>query len=454
VKETVSLEKYPVFNHKVYKSPQGGIILPKSWLKERYSRYKRMDTPLEPDASMNVVWGTLNTFGTRILLECSGEKTIGEIASQLYQEKAEKFKESILTFFNNMSLRFDIDFFDEPSPCEVESCGTFECYYPLRVLAEVTTRCNLTCQHCLVSAGADGVDMKKEDLFTLIDTVSDEGTIDFEISGGEPFCRRDIFDIVEKCCSTFRGVVFATNGTLIGKEEAHTLSTYENLFVQVSLDSHTPEFHDTFRGVTGAFEKAVSGISTLVSEGVKTHVEVTVTKENIKAFEKILLLAEELGVRGVNYDMAKHVGRGENLTQTPDEVMSWMKEVDTVCEKYKDRPSPFFERLRREFTQQNCGAGRTFWTVGPTGNVRPCNYLHEGYLVCGNLLKEAYDTIFNRDSAVRFSSIEFPGKALCGECRYLLYCDSCFCNGVVMYERLKDKCTWGSATEIGEWITM
>jgi MoaA/NifB/PqqE/SkfB family radical SAM enzyme len=183
-------------------------------------------------------------------------------------------------------------------------------------------------------------------------------------------------------------------------------------------------------------------------------VEVTISKDNYKAFEEILLFANELGVRGVNYDMIRDVGRGENRAATPDDVMAWMKEVDTVCEKYKYNFPPFYEKSRREFNTQDCGAGKTLWTVGPTGNVRPCCYLGEDYLVCGNLLIDEYDTVFSGDSAVRFSSVEFPCEALCGECKYVLYCSECFCNGVLMYKRLKDKCTWGTTTEIGEWVTI
>jgi radical SAM protein with 4Fe4S-binding SPASM domain len=445
----IAVDKYPVFKQNIYKHPHGGTILPKRARRKNCSH----GTP-GADVSTDLSWGTLNPFAAKILLECSGEKTIGEITSHLYQENAEKFKDSILTFFKNISLKFDIEFCDRPSPCNVKSCGTFECYYPLSVLAEVTTRCNLTCQHCSVPAGPDGVDMRKEDLFTIMKKLSDENIWSFSISGGEPFCRRDIFDIVEKCSDMFRLVLIVTNGTLIGKEEAKKIAEYENVIAQVSLDSHTPEFHDTFRGVAGAFEKAASGISTLVSEGVYTRVGLTVTRGNIETVEKILFFAHELGAMDVSYDMIRDVGRGKTLGVNPDEVMSWMKEVDTVREKCEDDISIVFERERREFSSQDCGAGKTLWILGPTGNVRPCTYLHEGYLVCGNLLTDEYDTVFNREPSTRFSSIKFPCEALCGECKYLLYCSGCFCNGVLMYKRLKDKCTWGAATEIGEWVTL
>ncbi len=446
------VKKYPIFHQKIYSHPQGGVILPKSKLEELYNIYSVNAPCIGSDTSS--IWGDLNEFGTELLLKCNGEKSIEDIAKKVYDEKSDEFKDSILRFFENIAAKYDVEFLDNPSFHRVETCGTSECYYPLRVLAEVTTRCNLKCQHCSASAGMNGKDMKNEDLFRIIDILSEKGIRNFDIGGGEPLIRRDIFDIVKKCCNNFYTVVVATNGTLIGREEAQTLAEYGNLYVQVSLDSHASHFHDHFRGVEGAFKKTISGIYNLVSEGVHTRIEIVVSKDNVRTFEEILLLAGELGVRGVNYDMVRDVGRGENLSIAPDDVMSWMKEVEGVITEYADRFSQVYEKSRKEFVSQDCGAGKTLWTCGLTGNLRPCTFLSEDYLVCGNLLKEDFHTIFSGESASTFSRMMFPCKDICGDCRYLLYCNRCFCNGVVMYRKLKDECTWGVTNRIGEWVNM
>jgi radical SAM protein with 4Fe4S-binding SPASM domain len=441
--------KYPVFNQKVYKNPKGGIILPAMDKNRGCGRIHALR-----DHSAAPFWGNLNEFGTKILLDCNGEKSIEDIVDQLYGEKKDEFRDSIYTFFKQISLKFDIDFFDEPTPYTVESCGTFECYYPLRVLVEVTKRCNLKCQHCSVSAGEKGEDIKKEDLFSLIDHFSEEGTWSVDISGGEPFLRKDIYDIVKKCSENFYDVLIVTNGTLIKKGEAKKLAEFGNVYIHVSLDSHTSRFHDKFRGLNGAFDKTINGIYNLVSQGIYTRVGVTVTKDNVKDFEKIILLADELGVDGINYDMVRAVGRGAYLSPTPEDIMAWMDETNTIYKKYKGKTSLFYERFRREFTSEDCGAGRTMWTLGPTGNIRPCTFLSEDYLVCGNLLREDFHTVFNRDPATRFSTLKFPCKEICGDCEYLPHCSKCFCNGVLMYKKLKENCTWGVATHIKEWVNV
>ncbi len=446
----ICMEKYPVFKQRIYKNPKGGII-PQLWCEKGSDIAGYMNTMV---GSRVTPWGEINESGAKLLLECTGEKTIGEIIKHLYGEESDKAKDPILEYFRSISVRFNMEFLDSPSPQKVKSYGTFECYYPMRVVGEVTTRCNLYCQHCSASAGS-GEDMRKEDLFRIVDMLSEEGTLNFDISGGEPFFRKDILDIVEKCCDAFYDVVIATNGTLIGREEAKNLAKFTNLSIIVSLDSHTPQFHDTFRGVEGAFDKALSGIRNCVSEGIYTRIAATFTKDNISHFEKIFHLAEELGVNGLNYDVVRNSGRGENLNISPKDDMTWIKVItDTVDEKFKNETKTVFsERLRKIYTS-NCGAGTTMWTFSPTGNVRPCCVLHEKYLVCGNLLKEDFHRIFSRDPASILSKTRAPCKEICGDCTYVPYCEECLCNGVLMYRRIKDECKWGIKMKVGDWVTL
>jgi MoaA/NifB/PqqE/SkfB family radical SAM enzyme len=439
--EEIDEKKYPVLTDELYKNPHGGIVI-----------CRRTDIPT--DHSIPPAWGVLNEAGAKLLSECNGEKTIGDIIAQVYGEESDKARDPLVEYFKNASLTLNMEFCDSPSPHEVKSCGTVECYYPLRVVGEVTTRCNLTCQHCYISAGSDGVDMKREDLFRIVSKLSEEGTLNFDISGGEPFVRKDIFDIVEKCCNTFYDVTISTNGTLIGKEEAKRLSEYSNLQIHVSLDSHTSQFHDKFRQVEGTFDKAVSAICNLVSEGVYTRIGTSILKDNVNRFKKIVHLAEELGVSGMNFDMARPTGRGEVLDMKPKKVMSWMKKMWKIVKEYEDEAFLVYERSRREFTARNCGAGTTMWTIGPTGHVRPCATLSEDYLVCGNLFREDFHSVFSGDRAKKFSEMESPCKEVCGKCTYIYHCNKCFCNGVLMYKTLKDKCRWGVKMKISDWVTL
>jgi radical SAM protein with 4Fe4S-binding SPASM domain len=441
----ISTEKYPVFKQRIYKNPHGGII-PKLWGDASGNMGTNLGSKVTP-------WGNVNKRGAELLLECNGEKTVGDIIAQVYGEESDKARDPILEYFKDVSLRLNMEFCDSPSSCKAKSYGTFECYYPMAVQGEVTTRCNLNCQHCSNASGRGGVDMKKEDYLRIVDMLSDAGTLTFAVTGGEPFVRKDVLEIVEKCCNTFYDVHIATNGTLIGEKEAAALAEFSNLSVIVSLDSHTSQFHDKFRQVEGAFDRALSGIRNLVSEGIYTLVGATFVRENINHFKEVLFLAEELMVDGVNYDIARPTGRGEDIDISAEEDMLYMEEINTILdETFTDRMMTVFcERFRTSY-MSNCGVGMTMWCFAPTGNVRPCSVLNEKYVTCGNLLREDFHEIFSREPATILNRIRAPCKEMCGDCRYLSYCSECICNGILMYKRIGDTCIWGAKTKVDEWV--
>lgn len=444
----ICLDKYPVFKQRIYKNPHGGII-PKLW------GDASGDMNATNLGSKVTPWGNVNESGAKLLLECTGEKTVEEILAQFYGEEPSETKESALEFFKNSSTRLIMEFGDSPSHHKVRSYGTFDYYYPMAVQGELTTRCNLNCKHCSNASGSGGVDMKKEDYLRIVDMLSDVGTLTFAVTGGEPSIRKDFFEIVDYCCNTFYDVHIATNGTLIGKEAAQTLAEYANLSVIVSLDSHIPEFHDSFRRVKGTFDRALSGIRNLVYEGVYTLIGATFVRENIAHFKDLLLLADELRVDGINYDVARPTGRGEDIDISAEEDMQYIKEINTVLdETFTERMMTVFcERLRTSYTS-NCGVGMTMWCFAPTGNIRPCSVLHEKYVCCGNLLKDDFDSIFSREPATILNKTRFPCKEICGDCKYLPYCIECICNGILMYKRIGDECVWGAKMKIKEWVNL
>src|SRR5215210_7824258 len=73
---------------------------------------------------------------------------------------------------------------------------------------QVNNNCNLTCTHCLVSSGPGGIGgLPPEKLIGLIDRAKELGVERVYITGGEPFLRRDIFDLA-KHVSEHHGMEF------------------------------------------------------------------------------------------------------------------------------------------------------------------------------------------------------------------------------------------------------
>ncbi|HGE70592.1 TPA: radical SAM protein, partial [Candidatus Poribacteria bacterium] len=122
---------------------------------------------------------------------------------------------------------------------------------PRSVDIEITTRCNLRCKYCahFTSAGDVDNDLPKEEWLKFFEELNRCAVMDVVLSGGEPFHRKDITEIIEGIIRNKMRFSILSNGTLITDEVAKFLSETKRCdSVQVSIDGSKPESHDIFRG--------------------------------------------------------------------------------------------------------------------------------------------------------------------------------------------------------------
>ena len=150
------------------------------------------------------------------------------------------------------------------------------------VVWNMTKRCNLKCVHCYAQAvpvdGAD--DISTEQAKTMIDDLAAYGAPVMLFSGGEPLVRKDLVELASHATSKGMRAVISTNGTLITKEKARELKGVGLSYVGISLDG-MEEVHDRFRGVPGAFRKALEGVANCQAEGLKVGLRFTINKRNV-----------------------------------------------------------------------------------------------------------------------------------------------------------------------------
>ena len=90
-------------------------------------------------------------------------------------------------------------------------------------------------------------------------------------------------------------VGLGTNGIGITDEVAVRLKECGAGSVAISLDSCTPEIHDEFRGMPGAWAGAIAGIKASLMNGLRVQFNTTVTQENFDAIGNILALGRSWG---------------------------------------------------------------------------------------------------------------------------------------------------------------
>jgi SynChlorMet cassette radical SAM/SPASM protein ScmF len=179
--------------------------------------------------------------------------------------------------------------------------------------------CNLRCAHCWISPAFTPPDKIPKDSLTaadvgkVIDEAAPLGLSHVKLTGGEPFLNPDIFEIIELAAHHRLTIFVETNGTLINREAAAFLKKHGVTSLSVSLDSHRPSFHDSFRGVHGAFDAAVSGVEFLAAEGISVQLIMSLIAENAADIEGLVDTAKRIGARSVKVNPVTPLGRGGAL---------------------------------------------------------------------------------------------------------------------------------------------
>ena len=182
------------------------------------------------------------------------------------------------------------------------------------VVWNMTRRCNLRCVHCYAQAveeeGVDLIDTAQAK--KIIDDLAAYGAPVLLFSGGEPLARKDLPELARHAGSKGMRAVISTNGTLITPEKARELKSVNLSYVGISLDG-LKEAHDRFRGVPGAFDKAIRGIENCKAEGLKVGLRFTINKRNAGEIPGIFKLLEDLEIPRVCFYHLVYSGRGSQI---------------------------------------------------------------------------------------------------------------------------------------------
>jgi len=333
-------------------------------------------------------------------------------------------------------------------------------FAPFLVVWDFTHKCNLNCKHCYSNSGA----VLEEELTTLqaldvVDQLADAGVTALAFSGGEPLSRKDFFEVAGHAVKRDLYVSVATNGTLLTKENARKLKQTGVHYVEVSIDGASASTHDTFRGVNGAFEKAVAGITNSVEEDLCACIATTVTKNNLAEMPAIIDLAEEIGAERFTYFNFVPTGRGKELFEqdlSPEERETLMRyllnRMSKGCKTTILTTAPQLARVALECQGPSgtgevtmsmahmqtakvskkavpladfiggCGAGRLYCSLSPQGDVHPCVFLP---INVGNLKSERFGDIWLNSNLFNALRDRNNLKGPCGKCSYKYTCGGC-----------------------------
>jgi radical SAM protein len=186
---------------------------------------------------------------------------------------------------------------------------------PFLVIWETTRACDLACRHCRAEASPvhDPDELTTSEARSLIDQVEAFGVPRplFIMTGGDPFKRSDIFELVTYASDRGLPVAVSPSGTpLLTAANLQRLKAAGAKAISLSLDGSTAEIHDDFRRVAGSYNWTVSGWKEAQAVGLKIQINSTVTRANVHDLPRLFALVRSIGAMTWSLFFLVPTGRG------------------------------------------------------------------------------------------------------------------------------------------------
>lgn len=298
--------------------------------------------------------------------------------------------------------------------CKLARAGLAEPGRPINITLSVTNKCQSKCKTCNIWQLYNGSDAKDGN------TIQDEMSLDeyvrlfrslghvyfVNMSGGEPFLRRDFADIVEAANDLLTPTVIHTPTNALMPERIEEVT--ENILGRLAASGRTVlftvkpsmdgvgELHDRIRGVPGNFEKLQDTIERLKRlknryPNLEVGTGTVISTLNIAKMQEIAEFAYSLSLDSYISEIAEQreelFNIKESITPSTDDYEKAIKQFARTSRKHLTGNGQLGKRtgafrlvyydlvvriLREQRQVLPCYAGISNIHISPYGDVWPC----------------------------------------------------------------------------------
>jgi GeoRSP system radical SAM/SPASM protein len=299
---------------------------------------------------------------------------------------------------------------------------------PLIINWAVTNRCNFKCRHCY-SRDDPSEELDKEQLFTCFEKVVSAGVFSINFGGGEPLLRKDLLEIARYAADKGLKVSMNSNGYFINRDTALQLKQSGFSKVGISIDSHSPEIHDTFRGVKGSHEKAVAALSHLQTAGIETSLSAVICKVNCKSLTALIEFARQHNVKHINLHNFKCTGLGythkDELDLSPEEWRNFYLEAIEAKQRLNDMHLSLDDPIIASLGYHDGNSlvkgsvcGKLSLNIKSNGEITPCGFIP---IVIGNIYHDDLLELWKTSPVLDMMRNKTP-KGKCLRCSHYADC--------------------------------
>lgn len=269
----------------------------------------------------------------------------------------------------------------------------------------VTYRCNARCYMCNTwkHPTAKNIEFQSD----IIDSLPNNIRF-LNITGGEPFIREDLEQIIQKVISKSKRTVISTNGYFTNRIKKLAKKYRNRIGIRISIEG-LPTANDELRGMKDGFDHGIRTLLELLNIGLKdVGFGITVSDRNARDMIELYRLASSIGLEfatAVTHN-SFYFHKHDNTFNKPELLSSSFEDIALELLK-TNRPKNWFRsyfnmglanKVLGRTRPLPCEVGTDMFFVDPHGNVLPCNGSDEP-MIMGNLHEKTFNEIWHSKQA-------------------------------------------------------
>ena len=311
---------------------------------------------------------------------------------------------------------------------------------PIAGTFELTARCNFNCPMCYVHLSNEqvaqrGCELSAQQWLKIAKDAKDCGMIFALLTGGEPFVRKDFFEIYDGLRKMGLMISINSNGSMLKGEILERILENPPIRFNISLYGGC---NDTYQKMCGipVYDQVKENIRALRKAGIDVNVNLSITQYNHMDLRKIFDDAIDLdvSVKASSYmyppmriDESK-VGTGNRLPA--EEAAAYSVSLDLlrftpdVFEQRAENMSKFLRQDDEGCPVENgegikCRAGMTSFWMTWDGRMLPCGMMTQP---CEYPLEAGFEAAW---AGIRKAASQIRTPVKCTTCEYKQVCSQC-----------------------------